>query len=537
MVSIGTLPTVPDGSEATWWPTHRASTSQPRPGLGGELVAAARPSRDRAECSEGGRPVDTLRAQVSKKLLPLQATAGIVAGLLFAQFGVSGEHAPFEPLYRQAYEQRLRQLGAEHPKTIASLVRLGALLAKHGRAGDAEPLLRRALAASEAIGTGVLDASKELAITLDTLGRGREAEDLYLRSLESGGGDRDSASTLVRLAALRAARAHEAGALASYREALAAFEHHQSELDEAGRRAYAEALNNYGLLLESVGDTNAATIFRRAVIAYSKEFGERHPATAAAQANLAGVLASRGETEAAVRLFEQALVTLDAAFEPLSRETARVRNRLGEIYETEGRFSDAEAAYRAALAAWAEPAPERGLVLADLGRLLGVRGDFAAAESALREAVEVLEPHASGWTEGLAEALDTLGSVLRAQSRLEESESTLRRALALREKSLGPDHVETALTLVGLAGTLHLRGDLRAALPLYRRALRIQEESLGPNHPDVGETLFNLAHVSLAQGDLASAKAELRRSFRILSAAYGPSDPFVIEVREALQNL
>ena len=537
MVSIGTLPTVPDGSEATWWPTHRASTSQSQSGLGGELVAAARPSRNCAECPAGGRPVDTLGARVSNKLLPLPATAGIVAGLLFAQLGVSGDHAPFEPLYRQAYEQRLRQLGAVHPKTIASLVRLGALLSKHGKAGDAEPLLRRALAASEAIGTGVLDASKELAITLDTLGRGREAEDLYLRSLESGGGDRDSASTLVRLAALRAARAHEAGALASYREALAAFEHHQSELDEAGRRAYAEALNNYGLLLESVGDTNAATIFRRAVIAYSKEFGERHPATAAAQANLAGVLASRGETEAAVRLFEQALVTLDAAFEPLSRETARVRNRLGEIYETEGRFSDAEAAYRAALAAWAEPAPERGLVLADLGRLLGVRGDFAAAESALREAVEVLEPHASGWTEGLAEALDTLGSVLRAQSRLEESESTLRRALALREKSLGPDHVETALTLVGLAGTLHLRGDLRAALPLYRRALRIQEESLGPNHPDVGETLFNLAHVSLAQGDLASAKAELRRSFRILSAAYGPSDPFVIEVREALQNL
>lgn len=474
---------------------------------------------------------------MSKKLVQLPAAGGIAVGLLFAQLGVGGDQAPFEPLYREAYEQRLRQLGAEHPKTIASLVRLGALLAKHGQAGDAEPLLRRALAASEVIGAGVSDARKELAIALDSLGKGREAEELYLRSLESGRGDQDSASTLVRLAALRTARADDAGAIASYREAVAAFEHRQSELDEAGRRAFAEALNRYGLLLESVGDTNAVAIFRRAVVAYSNEFGERHPATAAAQANLAGVLASRGETEMAVRLFEQALVTLDTAFEPLARETARVRNRLGEIYETEGRLSDAEAAYRAALAAWVEPAPERGLVLADLGRLLGVRGEFAAAEAALREAIEVLEPHASGWTTGLAEALDVLGSVLRAQSRLEESESALRRALALREKSLGSDHAETALTLVGLAGTLHMGGDLQAALPLYRRALRIQEESLGPDHPDVGETLFNLAHVSLAQGDLVSAKAELQQSFRILSAAYGPSDPFVIEVREALRNL
>lgn len=476
-------------------------------------------------------------APVLTKLSLLPAMAGIAVGLLWPQHIVAGDPVPFEPLYRQAYEQRLSQLGARHPKTVASLIRLGALLSNRGRASDAVPLLRRALAASEEIGEGVATAAKELATALDALGRKREAEDVYLRSVEVGGRGRLSAPTLFRVAELRAERGDHAAALVACREALAVFEMHASDLGEAGRRARADALNHYGMLLELSGGGNAEGAYRRAVAAYSHEYGAKHPATAAAQANLAGVLASKGDVAAAADLLERALLALEAAYDPLARDTARVRNRLGEIYETQGRTAEAEAAYRGALAAWSEPDAERGLALANLGRVLGVRGDLDAAARTLKEAVAALEPQADSRAAALAEALDSLGSVLREQARLGESESTLRRALALREASLGPDHEDTALTLVGLAGALHLGGDLQSALPLYRRALRIQEESLGPDHPEVGETLYNLAHLSLAQGDVASARAALARSLGILSAAYGSDDAFVVEVRAALRNL
>lgn len=476
-------------------------------------------------------------ALVPAKLWLLRAMAGIAVGLLSPQRMVAADLVPFEPLYRQAYEQRLRQLGAVHPKTVEGLIRLGALLAKQGRATDALPLLRQALAVSEERGEGVATASNELATALDVLGQGREAEDLYLRAVELGGSGPRRASTLLRIAELRATWGDHAGALTACRDALAEFEEHESVLGEAGRRVYADALNRYGMLLESAGEGSAEAVYRRAVAANSQEFGAKHPATAAAQANLAGVLASKGDIAAAAEFFETALLTLEAAYDPLTRETARVRNRLGEVYETQGLVAEAEAAYRGALLAWSEPAAGRGLVLANLGRLLGVRGDLDAAERTLREAVAALEPHDDRLMAELAAVLHSLGSVQRERSRLGESASTLRRALVLREASLGPNHEDTALTLVGLAGTLHLRGDLRSARPLYRRALRIQEESLGPADPEVGETLYNLAHLSLALGDVTSAKAELARSLRILSAAYGSDDAFVAEIRAALRNL
>lgn len=476
-------------------------------------------------------------AQVPTKLSLLPAVAGIAVGLLWPQRILAADIVPFEPLYRQAYEQRLHQLGAEHPRTVASQVRLGALLAKQGRASDALPLLRHALAISEETGEGAATAAKELATAMEALGRKRGAEDLYLRSAELGGSTRLSAVTLFRVAELRAERGDHAGALGACRKALAAFEEHESKLGGAGRRVYADALNQYGMLLELSGGGNAEAVYRRALAAYSQEFGSRHPATAAAQANLAGVLASRGDVAAAAELLETALLALEAAYDPFNPDAARVRNRLGEVYETQGRVAEAEAAYRGALPAWPEAVAERGLVLANLGRLLGVRGALDAAERALQEAVAALEPHGARLAADLAEALHSLGSVLRERSRLGESEATLRRALALREASLGGDHEDTALTLVALAGTLHLDGELRSARPLYSRALRIQEEALGAAHPEVGETLYNLAHLSLALGDVASAKAELARSLRILSAAYGSDDAFVVEIRAALRDL
>lgn len=476
-------------------------------------------------------------ALVETKLSLLPAMTGIAAGLLWPQSIGAADLVPFEPLYRQAYEQRLRELGAGHPKTVASLVRLGALLTEQGRASDAVPLLRRALAASEETGNGVATATDELAAALDALGRKREAEDLYLRSAELGESGTRGASLLLRVAELRAERGDHATALDACREALAVFEEHDGQHGEAGRKAYADALNQFGMLLESSGDGNAERAYRRAVAAYSQEFGARHPTTAAAQANLAGLLASRGDVAVSAELFEAALRTLEAAYDPSARDTARVRNRLGEVYETQGRVAEAEAAYRGALRAWPEPGAERGLVLANLGRLLGVQGDLDAAERTLEEAVAALEPHRDSLAAELAEALDSLGSVLREQSRLGEAEATLRRALALREASLGPDHEDTALSLVGLAGTLHLGGDLQSARPLYSRALRIQEESLGPSHPEVGETLYNLAHLSLGLGDVASAQTELARSLRILSAAYGSDDAFVSEIRATVRDL
>lgn len=467
----------------------------------------------------------------------LAVVASLCAGTPWSARCLAENPVPFETLYRQAYELRLRQQGPEHPDTIASLVRLGALLRAHGRAEDAEDLHRTALEAGDRSGLANEETLVELAETLAALGRDEEAEESFSRSLERTVSAARSARTLLRIAALRQTRRDSDGARQAF---LGALEHFETggPLGDEERKARATALNDLGLLLEAEGDLDEAVqTYRRSADAHVEAFGSEHPATAAARANLAGMLATRGEVVAAATLLERAVAVIQAAYGPRHDDTVRLRNRLGEIYEVLGRLDEAKAEYLAALAAWQEPSLSRGFVLADLGRLAGVQGEFEAAELMLEEAVGLLQSGKPVPAAELAEALDSYGSTLRGIGRLNESERILRKALALRERTLGASHSDVALTLVGLAGVLHLRGDLGSAEPLYRRALRIQEATLGPAHAEVGETLYNLAHLAKALGDTVTARNGFERSVEILSEAYGPDDPFVAAIRAELRAL
>lgn len=474
---------------------------------------------------------------IRTRLRLLAAFAGSLAAALCAAQGPGAKDAPFEALYREAYERRLRESGPQHPDTIASLVRLGALLRTHGRAQAAEPLLRQAMEARDPSDPAGRDTMVELGETLVALGRGTEAERLYARALEHTRPGPERARILLRIAKLREKGGDAASAGKAYTDALAEFGADTPQQAE-DQRARAAALNDLGLLLEAQGEFDRAeALYRRSAEAHAEAFGSEHPATAAVRANLASTIALRGDAARAAELLERSVAVIGAAYGPRHDDAATLRNRLGEIYEALGRPEEAEAEYLAALASWPEPSLSRGLALADLGRLAGIRADFSGAEAALAEAVRLIEHAGDSVAVDLAEALDSYGSVLREMGRLDEAEPLLARALAIRDREMGASHPDVALSLVGLAGVLHLRGDLARARPLYRRALEIQERTLGPDHPEVGETLYNLAHLRLALGEEAAARDAFQRAAVVLSAAYGPSDPFVAEIRAALRAL
>ncbi len=461
------------------------------------------------------------------------ACAGLSAPILC----LAEKAAPFESLYREAYQRRLRSSGPEHPATIASLVRLAALLCAHSDAEAAEPLLRKALAAegaSDALGP---DVFVELAATLAALGRNIEAEQFYRRSLERMDPSPRSARILASIAKLCEAGGDTGGARQAYLQALERFED-GAPLADDDRKAKAAALNDLGLLLEAQGEiAEAEAVFRKSAEAHAAAFGNGHPSTAAVHANLAGTLAMRGEAARAATLLARSLAILRAAHGARNDDVARLHNRLGEIYEAMGRLEQAEQEYLSALEAWREPSVSRGLALANLGRLAGVGNDPAAAEAALVEAIGLLEAGGDAHAPDLAAAFHSYGSLLLETGRLDAAEPVLAKALAIRERELGASHPDVALSLVGLAGVLHVRGNLEQAGPLYRRALDIQQALLGAQHPDVGETLYNLAHLWLAMGNKRSAKGAFERAAEILSAAYGPRDPVMDEIRAALQAL
>ena len=66
-------------------------------------------------------------------------------------YKAQGRYGEAEPLYKQVLEALERVLGQDHPHTLSSVNNLAALYYAQGRFAQAEPLLRRALEASERV--------------------------------------------------------------------------------------------------------------------------------------------------------------------------------------------------------------------------------------------------------------------------------------------------------------------------------------------------------------------------------------------------
>lgn len=218
------------------------------------------------------------------------------------------------------------------------------------------------------------------------------------------------------------------------------------------------------------------------------------------------VLRDLGQAEGAAKCFE-------AAFALDPDGVVEAADSLGTLRAGQGRFAEAEACHRAALARRAD----RATVWNNLGNALSRQGRAAEALAAWRRAV-LLDP-------ALPEGLSNLGNGLRDAERLEEAERTHRRALTSmpdepqannnfghalqgrlrhaeaarwfrRALALDPGYA-AALCNLGLA--VQRLGNDGLAERLYGRALRVV--------PDLALARFNRGLLHLERGELAEGWA------------------------------
>jgi tetratricopeptide (TPR) repeat protein len=178
-----------------------------------------------------------------------------------------------------------------------------------------------------------------------------------------------------------------------------------------------------------------------------------------------------------------------------------------------------------------------GVALNNLALAYRAQGRFADAEGAFRRALAVHEKAQGSGQPLVGGTLHNLGTVFLLQGRLADADATLSRALVVREKALGPGHVEVAETLTDLASTYRLQGRFAEAEKLYKRALVIRESKLGPNAPVVANTLLNLALAYSAQGKFADAEALYQRALTVWRKALGERHPDVAAVLASLGSL
>ena len=325
---------------------------------------------------------------------------------LYAQ----GRYDETEPLFRKALEICIRVLGEDHPDTAGSYNNLAGNLNAQGHHAKAEPLYRKALEIrSRVLGEdhpSTTTSYNNIAHNLDAQGRHTEAEPLYRKALE-------------------------------IRSRVLGEDHPDT----------ARSYNNIAYNLDAQGrHTEAEPLYRKALEIRTRVLGEDHPDTATSYNNVASNLDARGRHAKAEPLYRKALEICTRVLGEDHPDTARSYNNIAYNLDTQGHHTKAEPLYRQALEICTQ--------------MLG-------------------EDHPN-----TATSYNNLASNLDAQGNHDEAEPLHRKALEIRTQVLGEDHPDTVMSYGNLAYNIGVQGRYAEVEPLLRKAVETMERALGPQHPD-----------------------------------------------------
>ena len=147
-----------------------------------------------------------------------------------------------------------------------------------------------------------------------------------------------------------------------------------------------------------------------------------------------------------------------------------------------------------------------GTAMGNLGQSLWALGDFAEAETLLRNALSIELAHPSKTTADRARTHDNLAKVLTELNKLDEAEQHMRAALDLRIAAFPAGHPEIALGQMNLATVLSTAKRYAEAEQLLRASLASRRATFSANHPEIAVTVRQLAAVLRRQGELTEAE-------------------------------
>ncbi len=159
--------------------------------------------------------------------------------------------------------------------------------------------------------------------------------------------------------------------------------------------------------------------------------------------------------------------------------------------------------------------------LSNTGVLDYYRGEYAAAEAAFREVLEIRREALPAGHREIADALDDLGVALSSQGKYSEATTHYTDALRMREASSSGPTEELGVSLNNVAVNLYNQGDLDGAERLYLRAIENDRTVFGADHPTLATNLANLARLYQDRGALDRAEELLLEALRIRRTALG----------------
>jgi tetratricopeptide (TPR) repeat protein len=242
------------------------------------------------------------------------------------------------------------------------------------------------------------------------------------------------------------------------------------------------------------------------------------------------------EEQAAIMAFQAAIQQGEA---PDNGSLATNLSYLAELYESQGRYSEAEPLLVQALALrqrlLGAEHPDVASSLNNLAYLYESQGRYSEAEPLYVQALELSQRLLGAEHPDVASSLNNLAYLYRSQGRYSEAEPLYVQALELRQRQLGAEHPDVAQSLNNLAGLYRSQGRYSEAEPLLVQALELRQRLLGAEHPHVASSLNNLAYLYDSQGRYSEAEPLYVQALEICERQLGSQHPNTAIVRGNLE--
>jgi len=299
-------------------------------------------------------------------------------------------------------------------------------------------------------------------------------------------------------------------ATTNYRPASASEQSEASRFHGAALRGLAACHGRLGNWPESIKR------FQETIAWWDQSDSPQAPLLAAdARKDLAFVYRNQGQSEDAGRLFRQAIASLEKLAireDPPSYATLVLGHALGGLASLDIRNGRYDLAEPKLLRAVPLLVSVRGLrhpvtaqLLVDLGNVYESQRRWDEAEPYYKIALEGYEKSYDGNHPELMRAVVSLGRVLHYKDRLPEAEALFRRAVESYSKRLDSDHAAAANAKLNLAGVLVSAKRLDEAERLLAEAAMAFGKNAGPSSDKVAETLMVLAALKAEQTKVQEA--------------------------------
>ncbi len=398
-------------------------------------------------------------------------------------------------------------------------------LAMSGRYADAVPLAEDAVAIARESGADhvLVDGLVVLGDALDRTGAVERAEETLAEAariatrIGADDGAAQAAIKLVRNLGQEQSRIDEALVWARHAEGSVA------RIGEGGHRE-AELLAAYGVMHGLRADYPASRVAFEQALAVERSIDEESLEVAGLRSNLGVTLDQMGLGEEAKA---EHTASLELTERLLGPSHPAVAHRLIDLGYTELTAGDGESAREhfgralEVLDARDDTTPMSARAFLGLGVAQSMRGDFAAAEVQIREALVRFERIYGRRHFWVARAYDDLGYLERQRGRPEAAVPMHREALEIQTEMNGGEHQETARTRLLLGEALGESGRHEDARREFERSAVFFEARLGPDHPMLGNVLANLGHAESALGRHGRAREHYSRALAIAQGAGG----------------